>query len=291
MTIGVNIFIETESLWKMSKRAPESISEYPREPCAMFFLSKFPMWFFIMVIPQESLASSFKSSKVKKIMSSNDSLLPELIKTLNRGISSWFSLRDEYQMNSHEQMETNKLREAVRITSSTCCRHLIIHLGYLWKPYESPCFKEMLAQRNSLFTSELTCENCMPCHIHRMKGIESSSSLWTSEISGANNVCLMKLSHLLCFKIGIRLIVAISFRLLFSSLSMTGKDFSNSRNSRDIFNLSTYKLPMNNLCPDPREGRTAALMRIQFLPDGENLFNQIIRGFSLNLPLENGSYL
>lgn len=165
MTI-IDIFFQSKTLWQMPKRFPEIVSEYSRESCVMFLLSKSSMWFFIMVILHKSLTGSFKRNKVRTIMSSNNSLLPELIKTLHRCISAWFSLWDEYQMDAQKQMKPYNLGDAIRIASSSSGSHLIIHLRYLWKPNKSPCFNEMLAQRDCLFIGELTRKSCMTCNIH-----------------------------------------------------------------------------------------------------------------------------
>ncbi len=94
MTIGINVFIKGKTFWQMFKGFPEAVSEYPGESCAMLFLDKTPMWFLIMVISQKAFTGFSKDSKGRAIISSKYSLLPEFIKTLNRGISARFSLWD-----------------------------------------------------------------------------------------------------------------------------------------------------------------------------------------------------
>ena len=279
-SIGIDISFEAKTPWQMYNGFPETVSEYSGEFCTMFFLSKTPVGFLIMVILKESFAGFFKGSKGRTIMSSENSLLPESIKTLNRGISTRFSLWNKDQMYSHEQMEADKLRYAERIASSSCSSHLIIHLGYLWKPNKSPCFNQMSAKRYSLFISKLTCESCMSCHIQSMEGIESGNPFWTSDVSRSNKVCLMKVSNLLCSKARIWLTVVISLDLNSTCLSVTRENSGNSGNRWDIANLSLRKLPMDNLSSNAREGRTSGLVRFQFLPDGEDLFNHMLRGFS-----------
>ena len=71
--------------------------------------------------------------------------------------------------------------------------------------------------------------------------------------------------------------------LTFTSLSITREDSGNSRNRWSITNLSLFKLPVDNLCPNSREGRTRSFVRFQFFSDGEDLFNQMLRGFSPDL--------
>jgi len=237
--IGVNISFKGKTLWQMSEGLPEAVSEYARESCAVFFLGKTSMWFLIMVISQKAFTGSSKRRKCRTIMSSDHSFLPELIKTFNRGISSRFSLRDEYKMNSQKQMKAYNLRNAMRITTSTCGSHLVIHLGYAGNPHKSPCFNEMSAQRDSLFISELARKDCMSCHVHCMKGIESGNSLLPSKVSWSNNVCLMKVSNIICLKVRIRLII-ISSGFSFMGLSIPTENFSNGRDGGDISNLPLF---------------------------------------------------
>jgi len=264
----------------MCERFPELILKYTGESCAMFFLGKTPMWFLIMIIPQESLTGSFKDSKGRTIMSSKHSFLPELIKAFNRGISSRFSLRDEYKVDTQKQVKANDLGKAVGIASSTGSSHLVIHLRYTGNAHISPCLNQMFAQRYSLFIRKLTCESCVSCNIHCMKRIESGDTFWTSEVPWPNKVCLMQISDLLCLKVRIRLIIAISFGLNFTCFSVAGENSGNGRDGRDMTNLSLVKFPANNLCTNAGESRTLCFVRFQLCPDRENLFNQIIRGFS-----------
>lgn len=282
MTVGIDVFIKMEVPWQVCKRFPKMVFKCPGESCAMFFLGKTPMWFLIMVIPQESYTGSFKGSKVRTIMSSKHPLLPEFIKTLNGGISTRFSLWDKYQMDTHKQVKSNDMGEAVGITSSSSGSHFIIHLGYNGNTDKSPCLNQMPAQRYSLLVGKLSCGSSMPCHIHRMKGIKAGNTFRTSEISRPNNVCLMEVTHFLCLKVRIRLIIAISFGLNFTSLTVTREDPGDSRNGWNFTNLSLFKLPMDNLCTNSRESRTTSPVRLQFFSNGENLFNQMLRGFSPN---------
>jgi len=95
MPIGINISFKFKSIGQVSKRFPEAISEYAGQSCAVFFSGKPSMRFLIMVIPQKAFTGSFQSSKCRTMMSSQHPFLPEFIKTLNRCISTWFSLWDE----------------------------------------------------------------------------------------------------------------------------------------------------------------------------------------------------
>ena len=280
MSAIIPVFFKIKTIWQMDKGFPEAVFKHSRESCAMLFLSKTSVRFFIMVISQESFTGLSKDIKGRAVMSMKHPFLPESIKTLNGGISAWFSLWDEYQMDSHKQMQSNNLRDAIRVSPSTCSRHLIIHLGYCGNAHKSPCFNQMSAERNGLFISKLTCESRMSCHIHSMKGVESGNPFWAPEISWPNKICLMEVSNLLYFNVRIRLIVAISFSLVFTCRSITIKHPCNSRDGRNIASASLLKFPVNNLCSNSRKLGTTGFMRFQFFPDRENLSNEIIRGLS-----------
>lgn len=283
MFVRVNVSIKTKTLWQMNKGFPEAIFKRSRESCAMFFLSKTSMRFLIMIILQESFTGFSKDIKGRAVMSMKHSFLPEGIETLNRGIPARFSLWDKYQMYTKKEVKADNLRDAIRIPSSTCSRHLIIHLGYCGNAHKSPGFEQVFAERDGLFITELICISCMPCHIHGMKGIESGNTFAASEVPWSNNICLMEVSHLFCFKVRIRLVIVTSSWFNFTCLSITKKYPCNSRDGRNITNLSLLKLPVNNLCSNSRELGTTGFMRFQFFPDRENLFNQIIRGLSPDL--------
>ena len=280
MSIGVNISFKGKTLWQMSEGLPVAISEYARESCAVFFLGKTSMWFLVMVISQKAFAGSSKRSKCRTIMSSDNSFLPELIKTFNRGISSWFSLRDEYKMNSHKQMKTNNLRNAIWITTSTSSSHLIIHLRYLRKPHKSPCFNEMPTKGDSLLISKLTGKCRMSCNIHSVKRIKPDNSFCPSDISRSNKVCLMNVPHILCLNVRIGLIIVISFGLNSTSFSVTRENPGNTGNRWNIANLPLFEFPMDNLCPNTSKGRSSGLVSFQFCSDGKYLFNHMLGSFS-----------
>ena len=282
MTRGVDICIKGESFWQTSEMFPSSISEYPWESCTVFFLSKSPMRFLVMIITQKAFAGSSNNSKSWAVMSPKYPFLPEFIKTLNRGISPRFSLWNENQMDAQEQMKTNNLGETKGIASASCGSHLIIQLRYPGYSHRSPGFNQMSAQRDGLFIRKLARKRCVSRNIHRMKRIESGNTLCPSKISWPHKVCLVKFSHLLGLHVRIRRFGVISLRFLSSSLPVTKENSGNSRNRRNLSHPSLCEFPMDCFSSNSRESRTTSLMRLQFFSDSENLFDQVIRGFSPN---------
>ncbi|MEM4722083.1 MAG: hypothetical protein QXT73_08505 [Candidatus Methanomethylicaceae archaeon] len=280
--MGIDISLQGKSLWQMPEGVPKVISEPSRESRAMLFLGKPSMGFLIVIIPEKTLTGFLEGSKSRTRMPSKHPLLPESIETLHRGVSARFSSGDKDQMDTQKQMESDNLRKAEGVAASSWGGHLIIHLRNLGDPHGSPRFHRMPAEREGLFIRELTGKSGMACHIKGMKRVKSGDSFWPSEVSRPHKVCLMKIPHLFGFDRRIGLRVFISFGFGSFGLSMTRKNSGNRRDGGDTPNLSLVKLPMDNLWPNTRKGITSALMGLQFCPDGENLLNQAIRGFSPN---------
>jgi hypothetical protein len=207
-------------------------------------------------------------------------LLPERIKALNQGISPWFPLGDEYQVDTQEQVKTNNLGKAVRIAASPCSCHFVVHLGSLRDPQVFPYLNQMPAQGDSLFIRELACGSRMACHVQSMEGIESGDPCGALEISRSHQVCLMKVAHPFCLNGRIGLMIAITFSFNSAGLSIAREDPGNRGNRWNSANSSLGKLPMNNLCSNSREGRTPARVRLQFFSDGQYFPDHTLRGLS-----------
>ena len=278
----INICSDTKSFRDVSEGSPEIVSEYPRKSCIVFFLDKSSVRFLIIIVIKKAYVDSPQGINGRTIMPSKHSILPESIKAFNRGISPWLSLRDENQMNPEEKMKPNNLGYAVFISPSACSRHLVVHLRYFRNSHKLPCINKMPAKRKGLLTIELTCKSSMPCHINSVEGIKACNSFWTSEISRANEVCLVEISHILCLEIWIRLIIAISFGLSFGCFPITREYIGNSRDRGNIFNLSLVEFPVDDFCSNSRESGAASFVIHQFLSDGEYLFDKAIRSLSPN---------
>ncbi len=96
----IHVMFGIEPFRYLFQRLPQRLSEYSRKPCAMVFLRKSAMRFFILIIPQKSLIDFPQSRKRGTRMSSQYSFLPKIIKTLNRGISSRLTLWNKYHLPS-----------------------------------------------------------------------------------------------------------------------------------------------------------------------------------------------
>ncbi len=280
LSFRINICIETKSFRDVSEGSPEIVSEYSGESCIVFFLGKSSVRFLVIIVIKKAFVDSPQGINCRTIMSGKHSSLPESIKALDRGISAWLSLRDENQMNPKEKMKSNNLGYAVFISASAGSRHLVIHLRHSWNPHKLPCINKMPAQRKGLLVCKLTCKGCMSCHINSVEGIKARNSFVPSEISRANEVCLMEVSHLLCLAIWIRLIIAVPFGLRFCCFPITREYLGDSRDGGNILNLSLLEFPVDNLCTNARESRSVSFMTLQLFPDGKYLFDKTIGSFS-----------
>jgi len=285
MEIAFEIFvvIQVKPLWQMSQRTPALVPKHPRKSGAILLLGQTPMRLLIMVIPQESLIGSFQRPQGRALMPVQDSFLPEAIKTLHRGIPPGLSLGDEDQMDPQEQMETDGLGEAVRITSSPDGCHLVIHLGNVRNPHRAPGFHQMSAKRNRLFICKLTAKSRMPDHIDGLKGIEARNPVGTPEISGSHNIGLLEGAHFLCLHVWIKLTMVIVLGLPPTRFSITKEDAVDRREGGDIANLALLKFPLDNFGPLSSKGRAPTLVGFQLCPDRENLLHQTFRSFSPDL--------
>lgn len=279
----VDVATETEVFWQMPKGSPELVPECTREPGAMFLLGNAPMRLLVVVVSHEPLADSLKGGKSRAIVSSGHSFLPETIETLNAGISTWFSFGNEDQMNTEKKVKTHSLGETKGVTSPPCSCHLIVKLGYKGKAHKSPCLEKMPAEGEGLLVGKLTGTSSVPCHIHSVEAVKAGDSLGTPEVPRANNVCLMQISHLLSFEVGIGLIALASLDPCLLGFSMPKEDSCNGRDGGNIFNFPTFKLPLDGFRSDPREGREASLTGNQLFSNAKYLSNHVLRGLSSNL--------
>lgn len=106
-----------------------------------------------------------------------------------------------------------------------------------------------------------------------MERIEPGNPFWASEVSRPHNICLMKVSHLFCCKVRIRLFIVVSLGLDTTSLPLTGEDLGNCRDTWYSSNRSLFKLPIDNFCPDARKCRTTSLVRLQFSSNRKYFLN------------------
>lgn len=276
----IDICVKAKVTRQMFERFPYLIFKYAGEPCAISLFRKSSMRLPIMTVSKESFAGFSESTDGWTIMSMEHSLLPECIEAFDRGISARLSLRDKDHMDSKEQMHSDELRDTELIPPSAHSRHLIVHLGCLGNAQKSPTFKQMPAKREGLFICALACKSCMPSHINCVKRIETSNPVWPSEMPGTHKVCLMQIAHLLSLNVWIRLITAVSLWRFFPRLAMTKKYSGYSRNRRNVLEATSFKFPVNRLCSNSREGRSASFMRFQFIPNKQDSLDHVRRSAS-----------
>lgn len=275
VALGILEGVECKPSRQVPEGVPATISEYSREASAVLLLRKASVGLLIVIVSQKALARSLKGRKGRAFMPSEYPLLPESIKTLDGSVSSWLSLWDEHHMDAQKQVESDNLGDAVRVTPASCGSHFIVQLGGCRNSQRFPGVDQVSAQRDRLFIRILARRGCVASHINGVEGIESGNAVRASEVSGTHEVCLMEVSHILCFAIRVWLGVVLSFRLISFRLSMTGETSLNGRDGRNPTNSSLLKLPMDNFCTNAGEGRTIGLVRLQLVADGEEFLDHM----------------
>src|SRR3972149_1642466 len=159
----------------------------------------------IVVIGKKTLIQTSQDSQGSTAMPAQHSLLPQMIKALHTGISTWFSCWDKNHLDPQQQVQSDNLGETVGVTTSSGGCHLIVHLGAMREAQALPGRDQVRAEREGLFIPKLSGGHSMPGHIHGMKGIKAGDSLRASKVAGTDQVGLVKINHLFDSKRGIGL--------------------------------------------------------------------------------------
>jgi len=251
VSFGVPVGLQSKPPREMSHTSPLTVSHDSRKPGPLLLLRKSPMGFVVVIIAQESLVHPFESRQGGTAMAAQHPLLPELIKTLHRGVSARLPGRNKDQMNSQQQVQANDLREAVGVATSSCGRHLVIDLRGGGDSQLSPSRHQMPTERRGLLIPELTARHRMADHVHGVEGVESGNPLGSSQVSGTHQIGLMQISHLDGFDSGIGLSMPRTTLPLRSlGAAVTEQDSGNRGQGRDCLNATTLQLPGDGLWPN-----------------------------------------
>lgn len=272
----VPVGVERKAFGEMPERVPETASEDPREPGPVFGLSEVPVGLLEVIVAEEALITSSKRPQVRTGVSMRDPVLPQAVEALHGGVAAGLPFGDEEYVDAQEEMEADDLGEAVTIASPSGSGHLVIELGGLWNTHKAPRGNKMPAERDRPFIDELAGDDRMSCHIHRVEGEEPGDPARPAEMSRADKVGLMEISHPFGPEVGIRRPVRCPFRLAPSGLARPDQDPLDRRDGRDVSNPPLAEFPVDGLRADTREGGTTGLMSDQLVPDGDDPLNHPI---------------
>ena len=283
MPLFVDERSKTKVLWYVPECWPENISEDSGEPRSVFALYERPMWLFVMIVPKKPFGCFPEYDNATALMASQNPLLPEVIEALHRGVSARFSLRDEDNVDTKEQVESDESGDAVGVASSTCSRHLVVKLRCPRNSDTSPCLLKMSTQGDGLFVSELTAMGCVPCNIHGMEGIKPRDSLRASEVAGSDKVGLMEIPHPISSEPWIGFFDRGLLRRGLRSPTVTGKDTSDGADARNALASSLGEFPVDDLRTNSRKNRTSRPVTLQFIPERENLLDHLLWGLPMDV--------
>jgi len=140
--------------------------------------------------------------------------------------------------------------------------------------HKAPGINKMAAERDRLFVGELAGRSRLSDNIDGVDGIEASDAARSPQVSGADQVGLLKISHPVGGEIGIRRAAAQSADFDLFRLSGPGEDLFDRRDRRQETEPPSIELEVDRFCPDAGEGRSSALMGRQFIAESQDLTNK-----------------
>ncbi len=194
MPMSVAIGIQSEALGQVAKLRPEPITKHPGILSFVFGQSKTPAGLLKMVIVEEAPTALPQGLQITAAMPEH-TLLPEAVEALHGSVSAWLARRDEGEVDVQEEMKPDDLREAVAIAPAAGSSHFIIQLGDARDPHNLPAINEMPAERARSLVEELGGRDGLPGHIDAVVGVKASEAPGSPEITGADQVGLVKISH------------------------------------------------------------------------------------------------
>jgi len=257
----------------MTECRPELIAEYSREACSVVGHGETPAGLPDVIILEESIARPTQSPKIRTGMTKNTNL-PDRIETFDSGVAAGFFRRNESKMDAQQEVKTDDLGETVAIPSSSCRRHLVIHLGDPGKPHNSPGINQMTTKRDRSLVAELTGCGGLSGDINGMDGIEAGDSSGPSEMTGPDQVGLLKIAHLTSRDIGIGRSAGRTLDLDLLCLAGPGQDLLDGRDRREPTYSSSLNLEMDRFGADTGEGGAAGLVGCQLVTESQDLADE-----------------
>lgn len=109
MTTGIDMLVKAEGIRHLPDRPPEGVSEHAGESRCMLFVGELPVRLVVMVVAEEPFTGSSEGCEGGTRMSSEDTLLPEVIEAFNGSIPARLSRWDEDHMSRCSRMAWDRL--------------------------------------------------------------------------------------------------------------------------------------------------------------------------------------
>lgn len=268
--------LETEGGRKMTECRPALIAEYSGEARSVVGRPKTSVRFLEVMVVEKTIARPTQGPKIRTGMTKNTNL-PDRIETFDSGVAAGFFRRNESKMDAQQEVKTDDLGETVAIPSSSCRRHLVIHLGDPGKPHNSPGINQMTTKRDRSLVAELAGCGGLSGDINGMDGIEAGDSSGPSEMTGPDQVGLLKVAHLTSRDIGIGRSAGSTLDLDLLCLAGPGQDLLDGRDSREPTYSSSLNLEMDRFGADTGEGGASGSIVGQFVAQVQDIPDQRLR--------------
>jgi len=279
---GIEVGFEREAVWEMLEGRPKPIAEDTGEPGPVVGKGEASAGLLEVVIAEEAAACSAQGPQVRTAVKKN-TFLPQSVKAFHGGVASGLSLRDEQQVDPQQEMEPDRLGEAVTISPSSGGGHLVVHLRDPGPSHNTPGINEMAAEREGLLVRELAGRGCLPDGIDGVKGIEPGNAPGTPQVSGPDQVGLLKVAHPASSDGGIRRSTGQALGLDLFRLASPGQDLFDGRDGRKLPETSSLELEVDCLSADAGKRRSAAFMGRQLVADGQDLADERLSSLVPNM--------
>ena len=269
--------LETEGGRKMTECRPELIAEYSREAGSVVSHGETPAGLPDVIILEESIARPTQGPKIRTGMTKNPGL-PDRIEAFDSGVAAGFFRRNEAKMDAQQEVKTDDLGETAAIPSSSRRGHLVVHLGDPGKPHNSPGINQMTTKRDRSLVTELAGRCGLAGDIKGVDGVEAGDSSGPSEMTGPDQVGLLKVAHRPSSDVRIGRPIRSFTDFDLSGPSGSGQYLFDGRDGRERLQASFKELVMDRFGSDPSKGRSPGLMSRQFIADREDFAdNRIAR--------------
>jgi len=268
--LAVEIGIESEAGRKMTESRPESVPEDTRKAGFMFGHREAAAGLAEVIIIQESIAGPPQRTKVRAAVPKNPGL-PNVIEALHGCVSAGLFRGDEEKMDPEKQMKPDDLGEAVAIPASSRGGHLVVHLGDSGKPHNLPGINQMTAERDRSLITDLAGRSGLSGDVDGVDGVEAGDSRKTAEMTGPDQVGLLKVAHLTGRDVGIGRSAGRSPNLDFFGLAGPSQDLLDGRDGRQPTRPAPMKLEMDRLGANAGESRPPSFVGPQFVAKSQDL--------------------
>ena len=270
---GIEMLIEIEGGWEMTKCGPEPVAELAGKAGAVIGCPEASIRLFEVVVAEESFARAAQGPKIRTGMTEHPRL-PDRIEAFDSGVAAGFFRGNEAKLDAQQKMEPDDLRDTVAIPSPSRRGHLVVHLGDSGKPHNLPGINQMTAERDRSLIADLAGRSGLSGDVDGVDGVEAGDSRRTAEMTGPDQVGLLKVAHLTGRDVGIGRPVGGAFGLGLFRSSGAGQDLFDGRDGGKPADAPSLKLEMDRFGADAGKSGATGLVGRQFVAQDQDFPDQ-----------------